>query len=107
MTLIPIEDRHAGRSSREHLMPADARILCQEPVNREKFDLMFDVRFAEPAKGDNARKRRRRITAEAIAVCKACPVRETCLDVNGRDLELGVVGGFTDAQRAKFYSETA
>lgn len=98
---------HVRGMVRDRPMPADAPIACSRPENLPLFDLMFDVRWAEPAKSEKGEEHRRRVYRATKAICKGCPVRETCLTVHGPDLELGVVGGATDAERAKLFGGAA
>lgn len=85
----------AGRT-REAKMPADARFACQEPATRDIFDMVIDAYDHKPDT-----QRLRAATRMAKRVCQGCAYRVECFIVHGADLELGVVAGLTDAERAK------
>lgn len=102
---IPLDLRLAGRE-RPNLMPADAENLCARPENREVFDDVIE-RAANLARGGTEGRTRsyQFVLSAAKRICGGCPVRDACLQVHGRDYELGVVAGFTDQERADFYGD--
>lgn len=92
------QSRYAGGRIREVLMPSDVKIRCKIPHNRDVFDSVIEGVRNDLQGG--SRKRHLAAVAEAKRVCRECPVIAECLAVHGQDLELGVVGGLTGAERA-------
>lgn len=97
----PHTDEKPGRM-RDQKMPADADIRCQQPHHREAFDAVLDYRTRQAV-----RAAKLVCNGDPEADIPPCPVKEMCLTVNGRDYELGVVGGFTDKERRAHFGEPA
>ena len=80
----------AAPASRRSLLPRQAGLTAARKIWDAALCAQVDPELWFPEVGEPAR--------EAKAICAACPVRATCLDVFG-DLPYGVVGGQSAKQR--------
>lgn len=95
-----------GRS-RDTIPAADSPVACKTPENIDLFADVIDLSYArrQAARDKDESRRFKANVRAAKAVCAECPVRVACLNLHGRDYELGVVGGMTDDERRKLFEK--
>jgi hypothetical protein len=82
-------------------MPADSDLACIP--HADLFSFVID-RTVRPAAEDRDRSRGALAAVEeARAVCGTCRFQFACLEVHGRDYELGVVAGLLDSERRDLF----
>jgi hypothetical protein len=85
-------------ASRDFMNQAACRSDNPTPENiRARAELFFPQRISGPTSGRDMRRR----AAEAMTICKSCPVTFECENYRATlDIPFGVWGGITEADRA-------
>lgn len=94
---MPAHHHNADGRNRDTKMTPDINIPCRQPKNRRAFDTVIDL----TNNGNPDSPNLMRAIRAAKEACGGCNFQIECFRVHGADLELGVVAGLTDSERAQ------